>query len=711
MEIEAIVSMFFIFLATVAAVGMAIVGNNKKSRKNALSWAFIITGIIIFVIMISYIGLGYAVRVHDSSTSSSSVADGFTIDGYKVDLTVNEDNKVDVRETLMINFYEGGHHGIFRFIPYWLPYTTKDGKTTSRKANITDVTVRDYNFITEEVNDKLRIKIGSAYLTLDRGIYTYVIHYIYDMGGDPYKGFDEFIFHAFGDYWGTSIHNAEITINMPKEFDSKDIKFFADKERKEDITEYIDYSISGKVIILKVKDTYSLRSALTVDIPLEEGYFTEGSNNYGLKSLALCLFVIALGWITYLLWKKHGKNYIRVQTVEFYPPEGLDPSEVGIINKGCYGSRLNVALLISLASKKYIKIDEVKEKETDTNGKIIITNNVPISISTAFNRVIKATVIKKFPKILLFPDNEKKSAKIYYEKYFGKETEITIDRDFVTFVAEMNYLVKHGYVKYTDSLYEHSQEEIDKKAQELKDNKELLFSELPELSINEEALWNKLFEERDVLDLSVDTFPTLSYSTFANSKEKIYDKIYDISSYKYKILTSLLFIVAVISFALSYCFIQDLNPALKFIYYIAFASLIPIFIFTILMGRKSTYGEELTAKIEGFKHYLEVAEKEQLDRITSENKHYFYDIIPYAYVLGVSKAWIDKFQGYTFVDNDLYLFDDYSLFSTIETSCYHSLITHSSSCSSCGSSGCSSCGGGCSSCGGGCSSCGGGGSW
>lgn len=50
-------------------------------------------------------------------------------------------------------------------------------------------------------------------------------------------------------------------------------------------------------------------------------------------------------------------------------------------------------------------------------------------------------------------------------------------------------------------------------------------------------------------------------------------------------------------------------------------------------------------KIKGFKMFLETAEKERLETLVDENPEYFYDIMPYAYVLGVSDKWMKKFEN------------------------------------------------------------------
>ena len=128
-----------------------------------------------------------------------------------------------------------------------------------------------------------------------------------------------------------------------------------------------------------------------------------------------------------------------------------------------------------------------------------------------------------------------------------------------------------------------------------------------------------------------------------------------------------------------------------------------------LMNRKTEYGELISARVKGFREFLLTAEKEKLEALVNENPNYFYDILPYTYVLNISKKWIKKFENIPIPEIDM------GTFNYGSDSSYHSLysdVYHPVSSSSNGSSSsCSSCGGGCSSCGGGCSSCGGGGSW
>ena len=63
------------------------------------------------------------------------------------------------------------------------------------------------------------------------------------------------------------------------------------------------------------------------------------------------------------------------------------------------------------------------------------------------------------------------------------------------------------------------------------------------------------------------------------------------------------------------------------------------------LPKRTPYGNELLGKLRGFKNFLETAEKNKLEAMVNETPTYFYDILPYAYVLGVSDTWMKKFES------------------------------------------------------------------
>lgn len=67
--------------------------------------------------------------------------------------------------------------------------------------------------------------------------------------------------------------------------------------------------------------------------------------------------------------------------------------------------------------------------------------------------------------------------------------------------------------------------------------------------------------------------------------------------------------------------------------------------FAFFVRRRTDEGAKIKQQIHGFKMFLETAEKEKLEQLVFEDPKYFYNILPYAYVLGVSDKWIKKFES------------------------------------------------------------------
>jgi uncharacterized membrane protein len=80
---------------------------------------------------------------------------------------------------------------------------------------------------------------------------------------------------------------------------------------------------------------------------------------------------------------------------------------------------------------------------------------------------------------------------------------------------------------------------------------------------------------------------------------------------------------------------------------------------------RTPYYNEILGQIIGFKNFLATAEKERLEAMLEENPNYYYDILPYAQVLGVSDIWTNKFKNITLAPPTYYysnrdmLFDIY----------------------------------------------------
>ena len=93
-------------------------------------------------------------------------------------------------------------------------------------------------------------------------------------------------------------------------------------------------------------------------------------------------------------------------------------------------------------------------------------------------------------------------------------------------------------------------------------------------------------------------------------------------------------------------------------------SIIMLIVFLGIMKKRTPYGTEMLGRIKGFKEFLETAEKPRLEELVMEDPQYFYNILPYTYVLGVSNKWMKKFEDIALEAPTWYY--GYTNFSTYE---------------------------------------------
>ena len=58
--------------------------------------------------------------------------------------------------------------------------------------------------------------------------------------------------------------------------------------------------------------------------------------------------------------------------------------------------------------------------------------------------------------------------------------------------------------------------------------------------------------------------------------------------------------------------------------------------------RPSEHGASLTARCEGFRNFIATAEKSRIEMLLEDDPEYYYYVLPYAHVLGVSDIWAEK---------------------------------------------------------------------
>lgn len=112
----------------------------------------------------------------------------------------------------------------------------------------------------------------------------------------------------------------------------------------------------------------------------------------------------------------------------------------------------------------------------------------------------------------------------------------------------------------------------------------------------------------------------------------------------------LLLISTAIIFGMTFLFAEG-----KFFSIVVTVSYLLTSFFAVNMNARTKESAKRLGKILGFKQFIETAELARLKALVGDNPSYFYNILPYAYVLGLSDDWIKKFEHINIEPADWYI--------------------------------------------------------
>jgi uncharacterized membrane protein YgcG len=77
--------------------------------------------------------------------------------------------------------------------------------------------------------------------------------------------------------------------------------------------------------------------------------------------------------------------------------------------------------------------------------------------------------------------------------------------------------------------------------------------------------------------------------------------------------------------------------------YLVVGTLVSMFFAVIAIAKTDAY-TDLLGRVLGFRDFIKTAELDKLNELVEEDPQYFYHIMPYAYVFGLSNKWIRNFE-------------------------------------------------------------------
>jgi uncharacterized membrane protein len=538
---------------------------------------------------------------------SAQAADGdMETTEYNVLVNLKEDKSAVITEEIDVNFISY-MHGILRYIPYRGETTEQvAGETivTKYRNRISDIFVSRYDYQTYSENGFEVIQIGNPDRTI-QGPYSYQFSYLYEMAADSHNDFDTLYLNVIPTKWDSDIDSAIVTINMPKAFDVNNVEVFSGGGEAGNT----QLSVDGNTIKIISTDRLMVGDGITIRVVLPEDYFSSELSYawiYYLIYGILGLGIVLLG----LFWFRFGRDPKHVQTVEFEPPKGITPAELGYIIDGVSDKNDFVSLIIYFAHKGYLKIAPVDEKDKD----------------------FTLTKLTDLPE----------SCKTYEHTFFNGLFENSLSG-----VVRIKELGEEFYPSFTAAKSQLQQEFIQKK-----ENRVFALSSIAArfgafaiilLAIAGVFMLIGFLTgsfEAGILSLAV-LIPLLMSYLISCSE---YDKKYIRKKATQTITTIVSFIFLLVGVAVAFGIVYYYTDHILAAFLVA-ALGIAGYPATRYMKRRTKKGAELLGKILGFKEFIRVAEVDRIQKMVDQNPSYFYDVLPYAYVLGLSKKWAKKFEN------------------------------------------------------------------
>ncbi len=549
----------------------------------------------------------FAIFIFVLALSISLFAENFYIDGYDINIKVDEAGKAHITEDMNVVF-TAPSHGIYRDIEYIFSnpnniWSTIFAKVDNIKSNMPLSISKENGFVS------LRLGDSSKYLDGKQRI---LISYDYDLGGDIYPDdYDEFYYNLISAAWDCPIRDISYSVSFPKPLEKNRIwvtfgDYGSDRNAQFSLSPDM-LTINGK---LNVLESYQ---ALTLRVEMDNGYFSRQAKDVGkIANIVLPISIlvpILFALYAILSYRRYGIDKPLTPPVTFHPPKDFNPMDVSYVYNGnSLGDDEVTAMFFYWADKGYLKIEE-RDKNSFT---FIKQKDVPADESKAERNLFA----------LLFKQGDTVTFKDLESEEFGLKA------------TKVFPLVKAQFTA-SESLKDPKSEK----------KKKINIALLLLFAIISGAVCS--LASPGLLTLVLAIINLIGVSIIYLSVANIISKFYLRSKFKSAMLSLLCLIVLfmfvlanfVVNLSLTYnvvALIQPIVAALSFlISSIAVAS----------TEKRSEYGERTLEECIGYKDFIERVEIDKLKLLIQDDPDIFYRTLSYAIVFGLEDTWANKFKN------------------------------------------------------------------
>jgi uncharacterized membrane protein YgcG len=525
-------------------------------------------------------------------------------------IQIEKSGNIQVIETITIKS-EGNQfkRGLLRVLP--LKRKDKNGDNIDVEYTINSVKKNgtNENYFTQMVGGDWKIYIGNEAIFLENGEYEYQISYTTPFQVGYFDTYDEMYWNVTGNGWDFPIDKASCQIYLPSE-----------NNTFQNVQCYTGLSGSkASDCISSLNENKSIASFSAVNLQEKEGLTVAASFPKGIidppttaqktisfykqikTNLWSIIFGIGMSIFFFVSWKKHGKDPTKKTIIpEFRPPFGWSPAVIGYVYKQDYKRKMYMASLINTAVKGAIKICSTLEKGIFTSSNLY---EIEIKNKNANLSIEEASTFKKLcgnDKIKVDNSNYKEFNDAYYAWLIGLKNQINLE-DFYQNNTRKKWI---GFLIFVIAG--------------------LAF----EMLVKETDDINFIFYIGLIVGASLITY---WFSKKVNKTGHV-----------------------IIRFILSFFILS--SSIFIFFASLSFLQIVPIIVIGVVfllyifyvwnLGKYTEKGAEAIEKIEGFKLYLESAEKDRMNMLNPPEltPQLFEELFPYAVVLGVEIDWGKQFE-------------------------------------------------------------------
>ena len=359
---------------------------------------------------------------------------GYIIKEYNSDIKINEKNIYTVEENIKVNFREP-RRGIYRIIPEYF---------NGREIKVSNIDTSEMAHIKDE-GKYIYIRLGDP-TTYLKGVKNYKISFNQNLGWDRNKEYDEVYFNIIGSDWDTFIERVNFSITLPKPFNPDKINFTSGARGNRSDVAGIRYYLKDNTIIGHSTKVLAPSHSITLALPLEEGYFDVSPSIFdyisGISKFLPFLLYGTILLIVFIIHKKNKDDSEVIESVEFYPPDDLTPTELGYYIDGKVDAKDLTSMIFYWGNKGFLKIDETESEGFFKKKTTTLTKLKDIETTKEFERFL-------FDSLFAFGENGVVNIGSLYNKFY-KYMEKTVD------------IFEIGLIKNGKSLYSRDSKKLSK---------------------------------------------------------------------------------------------------------------------------------------------------------------------------------------------------------------------------------------------------------